>query len=121
MNQPVHPDSGTGPELHTPTIVFEGYIGEMNDEKVVIFPRLDRRYSIEIRRKDVLDFEAGLTNGACRFVVSADAPVQERITVLTTARRARAAADISLRAALVEADESEFHEWVHEADWERPD
>ena len=121
MNQPVDSSSGAGGETHPQTIVFEGYIGEMNEEKVIIFPRLERRYSIEIRRRDVLDFEAGLASGACRFVVSAHAPVQERITVLTTARRARAAADISLRAALVEADETEFREWIREADWERPD
>ena len=121
MNQPVDPGYGSRRSTHPHTIVFEGYIGEMTDEKVVIFPRLDRRYSIELRRRDVLDFEAGLSSGACRFVVSAHAPVQERITVLTTARRARAAADISLRAALVEAEESELRDWMHEADWERPD
>jgi hypothetical protein len=80
-----------------PTVVLEGYIGEMNDEKIIIFPHLDRRYSIELRRHDVLDFEAGLASGACRFLVSSRAPVQERVTFLTTNRCARTAADVSGR------------------------
>ena len=121
MNQHIDSAGDTHPGTHQSTIVFEGYIGEMSDEKVIIFPRLDRRYSIEIRRKDVLDFEAGLASGACRFVVSSHAPVQERITVLTTARRARTAADVSGPSAPLESGATDVHGWMDEADWVRPD
>ncbi len=121
MSQHVDPFGDVHADTHASTIVFEGYIGEMNDTKVVIFPRLDRRYSIELRRQDVLDFEAGLASGACRFVVPADAPVQERVTVLTTARRARTAGDVSCRSMPPEAAAADLRAWMDEADWERPD
>ena len=121
MNQNIDRPADIHRDRHASTIVFEGYIGEMNDEKVVIFPWLDRRYSIELRRKDVLDFEAGLASGACRFVVSSHAPVQERLTVLTTARRARTAGDVSGLSMPPETGGADLHDWMDEGDWDRPD
>ncbi len=120
MSQHIDSASDTRPANHTPTTVFEGYIGEMNDEKVIIFPHLDRRYCIELRRRDVLDFEAGLGSGACKFVVSSDAPVQERITVMTTTRRNRTAADVSGSTDPMETEISAPRRWLAEADWQRP-
>lgn len=118
-----HVDSKTAPG-HGPghdSIVFEGYIGEMSDERVVVFPCLDRRYSIEIRRGDILDFEAGRANGACRFVVSGSASVLERITVVTTTRRARNACEIAWREGAATADGEDLGGWTQETDWSRPD
>jgi hypothetical protein len=92
------------------TTVFEGYIGQVTDESVIVFPRLDRRYSIELRREDVLQFEPGLPAGACRFVVPTTAPVEERITIRTTARRPGVAAQIAPN-----LDDTDLDGWIKEA------
>jgi hypothetical protein len=92
------------------TTVFQGYIGQVTDESVIVFPRLDRRYSIELRRQDVLDFEPGLPAGACRFVVPTTAPVEECITIRTTARRPGVAAQIAAN-----VDDTDLDGWIKEA------
>jgi hypothetical protein len=123
MNDHVDSKSASGHERESghPPIVFEGYIGEMSDERVVVFPSLDGHYSIEIQRRDVLDFEAGRTNGTCRFVVSGASSVFERITVLTTTRRARTARDISWRDGAATAPKEDLGDWSRGTDWSRPD
>lgn len=121
MNDHVDSKTASGHGSSHATIVIEGHIGEMNDERVIVFPSLDRRYSIEIQRKDVLDFETSRTNGACRFVISGAASVLERITVTTTTRRARNACDISWGEGAATADGEDLGGWTHEADWSRPD
>lgn len=121
MNDHVDAKTDSGHGAAQATIVIEGYIGEMSDERVVVFPCLDRRYSIEIQKRDVLDFEPGRPNGACRFVVSGAASVLERITVLTTTRRARNACDISWRGGAATADGEDLGDWTRETDWSRPD
>jgi hypothetical protein len=93
----------------TTTRVLEGYLGGVTDERVIFFPRLDHPYSIELRRADVIEFETGLPSGACRFVVPAAAPVQERITIRTVARRPNVAAEIGDRVA-----DGDLDGWIHE-------
>lgn len=119
MNDHVDSHTASGTATRRSTIAFEGYIGEMNDERVVVFPCLEGHYSIEIQRGDVLEFEAGRTNGACRFVVSGSASILERITVMTTTRRARNARDISWRDGATDGDV--LGGWAPETDWSRPD
>ncbi|MEX2473315.1 MAG: hypothetical protein WEA34_14090 [Gemmatimonadota bacterium] len=121
MNDHVDSKTESGHRAAHATIVIDGYIGEMNDERVVVFPCLDRRYSVEIQRGDVLDFEPGRPNGACRFVVSGAASVLERITVTTTTRRARNACDISWEEGAATADGEDLGDWTHETYWSRPD
>ncbi|MEX2467302.1 MAG: hypothetical protein WD995_10350 [Gemmatimonadota bacterium] len=98
------------PRHEVSTTVFEGYIGEVTAESVIVFPRLDRRYSIELRRADVLDFEPGLPTGACRFVVPTSAPVQERVMIRTTARRPSLAAQVAF-----DVSYDDLEGWIHEA------
>ncbi|MDZ7779017.1 MAG: hypothetical protein U5R14_03635 [Gemmatimonadota bacterium] len=77
------------------TTVLEGYIGELTDTRVILLPDLNDGYSVELRREDVLDFEAGLGSGVCRFVVRDSAPVEERIIVSSVTRRPRKAGELS--------------------------
>lgn len=121
MNDHVDGKTDSGHGAGHATIVIEGYIGEMSDERVVVFPCLDRRYSVEIQRRDVLDFEAGRANGACRFVVSGAASVLERTTVVTTTRRIRNACDISCEEDTTIVDGEDLGDWTRGADWSRPD
>lgn len=79
------------------TTVLEGYIGELTESSVIVLPSMSDGYSVALRREDVLDFEAGLGSGMCRFVVRDSAPVEERIVVSTVTRRPRKAAEVSAR------------------------
>jgi hypothetical protein len=75
------------------TLVLQGHIGGLDEDMVVIVPQLHDPYAIEVRRRDVLDFQAGCPSGRCRFVVRASAPIHERWTAMT--RRSGVAAGVT--------------------------
>jgi len=77
------------------TTVLQGYLGEVTDQRVTIFPTLDARYSIEVRKRDVLSFETEDGSGLCRIVLPGSAMVRECVQVARTARRAVVASDLS--------------------------
>lgn len=80
-------------EFGESTMVLQGHIGGLDEDMVVIVPQLHDPYAIEVRRKDVLDFQAGCPSGRCRFVVRASAPIHERWTAMT--RRSGVAAGVT--------------------------
>lgn len=77
------------------TTVLRGYLGEVTEQRVTIFPSLDARYSIEVSRRDVLSFDTEDGSGRCRIVLPESATVRECVQVLRTARRAALASDLS--------------------------